>query len=233
MSRLGVMVVHGFGGTPHSVMPITTAVHGADHPTVAPRLPGHGTTVDDLAACTWDDWLSALAESADELSRRSDGIAIVGQSMGGTLALQLATMRPDVRGVATINALAQPADPDVIEHLEYMIGRGKALQPAGDPDIRDPDAHDSAYTEQPRAALLQMTIGAGVVHELLDAVAVPVMVVSSVHDAVVDVANSDAIAAGVRGPVTRLLLPNSAHVAALDLDRDLLCGELLTWLGGL
>jgi hypothetical protein len=54
--------------------------------------------------------------------------------------------------------------------------------------------------------------------------------VSSDHDGVVDTANSDAIAAGVGEPVTRLRLPRSAHVAALDLDRELLCTELLAWL---
>lgn len=230
MNRLGVIVLHGFGGTPHSVMPITTAVHAAGWATVAPRLPGHGTTVDDLATSTWTEWLEAVDEAADDLSRRCDGIVIVGQSIGGTLALQVATTRSDVRGVVTINALAQPADPDVIEHLEYLIERGKPLQPAGDPDILDPDAHDSAYAEQPRAALVQMTTGAGIVHDLLPEVTVPVLVVSSDHDSVIDSANSDTIAAGVRGPVTRLRLPNSAHVAALDLDRDLLCHELLSWL---
>lgn len=233
MSHLGVMVVHGFGGTPHSVMPITTAVHAAGYATVAPKLPGHGTSVDDLAMRTWDDWLAALSGAADELGHRSDGIAIIGQSMGGTLALQLATMRADVRGVATINAPALPTDPDVVEHLEYMIGRGKLLQPAGDPDIRDPHAHDSGYAEQPRAALLQMSIGTGAVHDLLGVVTVPVMVVTSDHDGVIDPANSDAIVAGVAGPVTRLRLANSAHVAALDLDRELLCHELLSWLGQL
>jgi len=233
MSHLGVMVVHGFAGTPHSVMPITTAVHAAGYATVAPQLPGHGTTVDDLARRTWGDWLGDLGEVADDLSRRCDGIAIIGQSMGGTLALQLATMRADVRGIATINAVTQPADPDVIEHLEDMIERGKMLQPAGDPDIRDPHSHDSAYAELPRTALLQMTVGAGAVFDVLADVTVPVMVVTSDHDAVVDPANSHAIASRVSGPVTRLRLANSAHIAALDMDRDLLCDELLSWLGGL
>lgn len=230
MNHLGVIVVHGFGGTPHSVMPVTTAIHAAGYATVAPKLPGHATNVDDLALHTWDDWISALGNVADELGRRTNGIAIIGQSMGGTLALQLATMRSDVRGVATINAVAQPTDPDVVEHLEYMIGRGKLLQPAGDPDIRDPDAHDSAYADHPRAALLQLAYGAGAVYDLLGQVTVPVMVVTSDHDGMVESTNSDAIAAGVNGPVARLRLPNSAHIAALDLDRDLLCHELLSWL---
>jgi esterase/lipase len=66
---------------------------------------------------------------------------------------------------------------------------------------------------------------------------VPLLIASSDHDNVVDPANSDAlehsvIAAG-HGPVARLRLANSGHVAALDFDRELLCKELLTWLANL
>ncbi|HRE00646.1 MAG TPA: hypothetical protein PLV68_05070, partial [Ilumatobacteraceae bacterium] len=115
--------------------------------------------------------------------------------MGGTLALDAARRRGDVVGVVAINAIGVVADPDVIEHLEYMIGRGKTMQPAGAPDIRNPDARDSAYIEQPRQALLEMTIGAGAVSARLGEVSVPVLVVSGDHDATIEPANSDAIAA--------------------------------------
>ena len=233
MTRLGVVVVHGLGGTPHSVLPITAAVHGAGYVTVAPLLPGHGTTPEDLVGRTWDEWLDALLAVCDELSARSDGIALIGQSLGATLALAAAARRSDVRGVAAINALVTPPDPDATEHLEYLIERGRTTQPAGAPDLRDPDAHDSAYPDLALTALLQLGVGGAIVHELLGSIRVPTFVASSAHDGVVDPANSDVLATGVAGPVTRLRLENSAHVAALDLDRDLLCRELLTWLAGL
>jgi len=233
MTRLGVVVLHGLGGTPHSVLPITAAVHGAGYMTVAPLLPGHGTAPDDLIGRTWDEWLGAAMSVCDELTARSDGIALIGQSLGATVALATAAQRSDVRGVAAINALVTPPDPDATEHLEYLIGRGRTMQPAGDPDLRDPAAHDSAYADLALTALLQLGVGGAAVHGLLGAIRVPTFVASSAHDGIVDPANSDVLAAGVAGPVTRVRLENSAHVAALDLDRDLLCRELLTWLAGL
>ena len=233
MTRLGVVVVHGLGGTPHSVLPITAAVHGAGYVTVAPLLPGHGTTPEDLIGRTWDEWLDAVLAVCDELAARSDGIALIGQSLGATLVLAAAARRSDVRGVAAINALVTPPDPDATEHLEYLIERGHTTQPAGAPDLRDPDAHDSAYPDLALTALLQLGVGGATVHDLLGSIRVPTFVASSAHDGVVDPANSDVLEAGVAGPVTRLHLENSAHVAALDLDRDLLCRELLTWLASL
>ncbi len=230
MSGLGVLILHGLGGTPHSVLPITAAIHGAGYATVAPTLVGHGTSPTELEQRTWGDWLDSVNTVADELSKRCTGIVVIGQSMGGTLALQLAATRTDVRGVATINAPALPADPDSTEQLEYLIGRGRTMQPAGAADIRDPQAHDSAYPDLPLRSLLEMAAGAALVNALLPTLTMPVMVVSGDHDSVVDPTNSDAIAANVRGPVNRLRLANSAHVAALDLDRGQLCRALLTWL---
>ncbi len=227
------MVVHGLGGTPGSVRPLTEALTTAGYAVIAPLLPGHGTSADDLAAYGWRDWLTAVEGAVDELAATVDRIVIVGQSMGGTVALQLSAVRHEVSGVATINALALPADPDATEHLEYLLGRGRMMQRAADPDIRDPDAVDDSYSELPIRALLEMATGAHQVHDLLGDIAVDVFVVSSDHDGVVDPANSDAIAHRVRGPVTRLRLPNSGHVAALDLERVRLCRELLIWLADL
>jgi len=230
---VGVVCLHGLGGTPHSVLPITAAVHDAGYPTIAPKLPGHGATPADLTTCTWATWLDAVDAAVSELRHRCRAVALIGQSMGASLALQLATKRSDIVGVAAINALVSPADPDAVEHLEHLISRGRTMQPAGQPDLRDPHAHDSAYPELPLHALLELANGGGAVYELLPAITCPVLVVSSDHDGIVDPANSDTLAARLGGPVARLRLANSAHVAALDLDRERLCRELLTWLADL
>lgn len=233
MTRLGVVVLHGLGGTPHSVLPITAAVHAAGYQTVAPLLPGHGTSPEDLVGRTWDEWLESVRHVCDEISGRSNGIVVIGQSLGATLALAVGAKRADVRGIAAINALVLPPDPDATEHLEHLISRGRTMQPAGDPDLRDPQAHDSAYADLALTALLQLGVGGAVVHDLLGEISVPMFVASSTHDGVVDPTNSDVLAESVAAPVTRLRLENSAHVAALDLDRDQLCRELLTWLADL
>ena len=230
--------MHGLGGTPHSVMPLTTAIHAAGYAVVAPHLPGHGTHPNDLAGCTWNEWMRAVLDTVEELSRRcSDGIVIVGQSMGATLGLLASLERSSIRGVVAINPLVLPPDPDTTEHLEYLLGRGRTMQPAGEPDLRDPVAHDTAYAEMPLRSLIELGHGATLANAALTTISVPVLVVSSDHDSVVDPAHADALAAMMTSAghalVTRLHLPNSGHVAALDRDRELLCRELLTWLANL
>ena len=232
MTRPGVVVLHGLGGTPHSVLPLTAAVHGAGYTTVAPTLPGHGTHPQDLIARTWHEWVAFVLVTCDELSARCGGagIILVGQSMGASLAIAAAAQRIDVVGVAAVNAVVHQPDPDATEHLEYLITRGRTMQPAGVPDLRDPDAHDSSYVELALTSLVQLGVGADATRAVLPVLAMPLFVASSDHDNVVDPADSDELAATVAGTVTRLRLANSGHVAALDLDRELLCRELLTWL---
>jgi carboxylesterase len=225
-----VIVLHGLGGTPHSVLPITAAVHGAGYATVAPKLPGHGTNPADLIDRTWDEWLDFVLDTCDELAARSNGVVVIGQSMGGSLALASASRRASIRGVGAINALVREPDPDATEHLEHLISRGRTMQPAGHPDLRDPEAHDSAYGELALTSLVQLGVGANAARASLSSITVPVLVVSSDHDNIVDPASSDELAAALGGPVTRIRLANSGHVAALDLDHERLCHELLSWL---
>ncbi|MCU1366672.1 MAG: esterase [Ilumatobacteraceae bacterium] len=231
MTRPGVVVLHGLGGTPHSVLPITAAVHAGGYTTVSPKVPGHGTNPADLIDRTWDEWLAFVLDTCDELAARCGGrIVVIGQSMGASLALAAAAQRSSIIGVGAINVLVRAPDPDATEHLEHLISRGKTMQPAGDPDLRDPAAHDSCYAELALTSLIQLGVGADAARTALPAITVPLFVASSDHDNVVDSASSDDLAAGVAGTVTRLRLANSGHVAALDFDHERLCRELLTWL---
>ncbi len=46
---LGCLLVHGFTGAPDEMRPLGEALAAAGFPVRAVRLPGHGTSVDDLA----------------------------------------------------------------------------------------------------------------------------------------------------------------------------------------
>ena len=69
--RLGVLVLHGFIGSPASVTPWARHLAAAGHTVAAPRLPGHGTRWQDLNATTWRDWVSAAEQSLQCLSASS------------------------------------------------------------------------------------------------------------------------------------------------------------------
>src|SRR5436190_24109848 len=80
---VGALLLHGFSGSPASMRPLGEflAAHGIA--VSGPRLPGHGTSVDDLASTTWEQWLAEAETALGELESRSSAVVCVGLSMGG------------------------------------------------------------------------------------------------------------------------------------------------------
>ena len=102
----GVLVVHGFTGAPASVRNVAEALAEAGHHVELPRLPGHGTSMDDMLTTTWADWFGAVVGAHARLRERTERIVVVGQSMGATLVLAdvlSQVLDGSVRGVVCIN----------------------------------------------------------------------------------------------------------------------------------
>ena len=232
MTRPCVVMVHGLGGSELSLGEVPAAIAAAGWSVTTPRLPGHGTTVDELEGVDLAQWLHVLHDHIDQVDTAS-GVVIVGQSLGGVLALVVARAAPTIRGVVTINAPVTPRDPDVVEHLEGLLRRGVTRQPCGPPDLRDPEATDPSYHELPITAVLALIEAGDRAHQAAAGLRCPVLVVSSDHDQVVDPWWSDQLERRLPGPVSRRRLPHSGHVACRDLDRHLLTAEIIDWLAGL
>src|SRR3954471_7814388 len=77
-SSVGVLVVHGFTGTPASVRGIAQAMAAAGYDVELPRLPGHGTTVDDMLDTTWADWTGEVTSAVARLGTRVSRVVAVG-----------------------------------------------------------------------------------------------------------------------------------------------------------
>jgi carboxylesterase len=184
--------------------PIVAATSDAGFTTLAPTLPGHGTDPGDLIGVTWADWVEA--------ARSWEADVVVGQSMGASLALQLA-VEQRCRAVVCINPLAH--DPDAIEGLEWRRSRGHQWI-----DVDPSTVGEIAYERLPIEAVIAMTEGVASVN--LSAVHTPVLLVTSANDDVVDPASSDEVADALGGEVLRLRLRDSGHVATLDSERHLL-----------
>lgn len=211
---LRVACVHGLGGTASTMSPLVDALRAAGHEAWAVTLPGHGTAPDDLAGITWADWLAAVP----------DADALVGQSMGGALVLAAVATRPEVRAVVAINPPAP--DPDALDGLEWRRSRGTAWVDA------PPAAEgEHAYDRLPLESLVAMADG--VIATDLAAVHVPVLLVTSLDDDVVDPVCSDVVAASLSGPVERLVLPTGTHTATRGPDRATLTSAVLTFLATL
>lgn len=208
-----VLCLHGLGGTGATMWPIVGHLSAADHTVLAPTLPGHGGSPEHLLGITWRDWHDAALEWEADV--------VVGQSMGALLAAQLAAERR-CRAAVLINPPAP--DLDALDGLEWRLSRGAEWVEVGPSPLGE-----ESYERLPLAALLAMHTGIAEIE--LGAIDVPLLLVTSLGDEVVDPASSDVIAAAVVGSVERLRLAASGHVASLDVERDLLGRTIVEFVG--
>ena len=216
----GALCLHGFTGNCNSMRGLAEAFQAAGFAVELPLLPGHGTSVADMMSTGWDDWSAAAEDAYERLAHRSDKVVVAGLSMGGALTAWLAARHPEVAGIVCINALVQVPE-GMEEAVRAMLDAGDTTMAGIGSDIADPDAHESAYASTPLPPLATLFGAADELAGLLGQIECPVLILNSPQDHVVEPVNSDTLAAAVRGPVERITLERSYHVATLDYDKEL------------
>lgn len=219
----GVLVIHGFTGNPGSMRGVAEACAAAGFHVEMPLLPGHGTTVDDMLPTRWADWAGAAEAAYQALAARADKVVVVGLSMGGALTLRIGADHPEVAGLVCINPATQPQAPEVVAMIETTIASGTELLPSIGSDIADPDSTEAAYDATPLRALLSL-VNDGL-RPLADEYAgmrVPLLLMNSPQDHVVEPAQAEFLAATYGGPLERITLERSYHVATQDYDKELI-----------
>ena len=216
----GALVLHGFTGSPVSMRPLAEALAAAGFAVELPRLPGHGTAVEDMIETGWDDWLTEADRALTALQARvPDGkVVVVGLSMGGALTTALAESRPELAGIVLINTPAEVPE-EMAAAVEEMMAGGMEVMDSIGGDIADADADEVSYGETPLRPLLTMIMAGKDVRARLSEIGQPTLIITSRQDHVVNPEDSDVLAEEISGPVERIWLEKSFHVATLDYDR--------------
>jgi carboxylesterase len=228
----GVLLIHGFAGTPPELRRLGEALAEGGLRCRAPVLPGHGTTPEDLERTTWQDWAECVATEFDELTRECDDVMVAGQSMGGTLALHLAAHDHRVRAVATLAApiwLSGPLPP-LLPLLKRVV---RWHRTGDDVDLWLPHAVEELYSYgiRPTRSIDELRRLCAVVRKELAEVRAPALVVHGQRDRSIDPRCASEIAQRLVGSeaVHLDLLPRSGHAISVDVDRDTVNAEILAW----
>ncbi len=214
----GVLLCHGFTSTPQSMRPWGEHLAAAGHTVRVPRLPGHGTTWQEMNRTSWQDWYGCVEAELLELAARCETVVVSGLSMGGCLALRLAAVQPDVvRGVVLVNAAVRLEDPRLL--ALPVLRRLTGSFPGIASDIRKPGVTELAYGRTPLHALASMIRMYADVTPRLKDVRQPVLLFRSAVDHVVPSSSSALVLRSV-GSADReeVVLEDSYHVATLDND---------------
>ena len=216
---IGVWLQHGFTGCPASMRPLGEWLAERDFTVVVPRLPGHGTSIEDLATTSWRDWDREAEQAVTDLSSRCSTVIAIGLSFGGALALHQAATRPEaVQGVVAINTWVH--DPRL--YAAFVARAFMKTRKGTGRDIKKPGVEELNYKRIPVSVLPGVGTFLRKVERELPSVRQPLLVFSSAEDHVVKPANSRLIMAKAGSKQKELIgLTNSYHVATLDYDAEL------------
>lgn len=226
---VGVLLCHGFTGTPQSLRPWAQSLAEAGLTVSVPRLPGHGTTWQEMNRTRWPDWYATVEAELAQLAARCEQVVVGGLSMGGALATRLVQDHgADVAGLMVVNPGFIFADRRLaaLAVLKQLV----PSMPGIASDIALPGSVEVAYDRTPLRALHSY------VHELkqvvrdLPTVTHPVLVMRSPQDHVVPPASAELMLARISSKdVTDVVLHRSFHVATLDHDADVIERESLAF----
>lgn len=229
-NRTGVLVSHGFTGTPQSMRFLAEGIARAGYTVAMPRLKGHGTTPADMAQATASDWTADIVAAMRWLEERCDTLFMTGLSMGGTLTLWAAAQFPDrFAGIVPINAAVSMDSPDMAA-LAFAPDAPAELPGIGS-DIKAEGVKELAYPVTPVPAIKHLIALGAVTHMMLPRVKCPALIITSREDHVVPPRNGELILNAISSEEKELFwLENSYHVATLDNDKELILEKTLEFI---
>lgn len=152
-SSSAALLVHGFPGTPFEMRPLADMLHTAGWTAQVLLLPGFGPQINDLMRHTHSDWLNTVTDAINELKRTHSPVILLGNSMGGALAIEAAAQVP-------VDGLVLLAPFYTLDHalwkllpvLKFVIPTFKPFRIIK-PDFSNPEMRQGILTYMPGADL--------------------------------------------------------------------------------
>ncbi|QMU75878.1 alpha/beta fold hydrolase [Streptacidiphilus sp. PB12-B1b] len=218
--RVGVLVCHGFTGSPQSMRPWAEAAAADGLSVSLPLLPGHGTQWRDLNVTRWPDWYATVEREFDVLAKECDQVFVFGLSMGGLLSLHLAAERgAAVSGLVLVNPLVRM--PGQAHRALPLVRHLIPSLPGVSDDVALPGVSEQGYTRTPLHAAHSMAQLARIVQSELPQITQPLLLFRSTQDHVVPPPSGALLLSRISSTdVEERLLERSYHVATLDYDAE-------------
>ena len=227
----GVLLIHGFTGLPAGMFLLGNVLNRADFSVLCPRLAGHGTCEEDLMRTNKNDWFNSVLDGFFILRGLCKEIFVIGHSMGGLLALKLATEHK----ISKIITLAAPIFIDEglgLKNLppKELCGNACAFTPRTKLDDVPP-AVNNVYDKTPLIS----------VHELVDLIAetriflpkitAPILIMHGEEDHTAQPRSARFIFDNVASKSKNIItVPNAGHLLPFAEHRDFVFDATLNFL---
>ena len=240
-SRIGVLLIHGLGGTPNELALVAKGLNRGGYTVACCQLAGHCGSEDDLLGTNWSDWAKSVDAGFDALKKDCDQVYVGGLSMGAILSIELASRRHDELAGLLLYAPTLTYDGwsipwySVILKFAMMTPIGKKYrfverEPYGIKDKRlrarivaamnSGNSAEAGILGTPAQSVQEFWRLVEVVKRRLNFIETPTLILHARDDDVSSLKNAEIIARAVRGPAEIIVLEDSYHLVTMDRQRD-------------
>lgn len=217
------LLIHGFTGSPSEMRLMGEYLRKGGFGVSCPVLPGHGTTVEELADKSWHDWYRVVWNEYHRLNELHPDKKIIpiGLSMGGALALHLAANE-------TIMGLVLLSTPIYIKNwrthfapLLSLVYDYKEKPISSEQWKKELEQGQFSYRKTPSKAFLSLKELIKQVKRELSLIECPTLIVQSKNDGTVHHKSANYIFQELNSGEKKLMfLEKSGHVITLGQERE-------------
>lgn len=251
--RLGLLLIHGLGGTPVEMKPLARKARDAGADVLCCHLAGHCGSGEELAATPWQSWYASVEAGLARLERDCDRIIVGGLSMGALLAARLAALQPNrVHGLVMLAPTLRydgwsipwygfllrilihtPIGPRLsfVEKPPYGI-KDERVRAAVVRAMHSGDSTAAGLLSTPSGAIREMWRLTDDVKPRLGQVRQPTLLVHARNDDIASLSNAFHVQRHLAGRVEALVLDDSYHLVTVDGQRDLVAARVNNFLSG-
>lgn len=230
-SSKGILLIHGFTGSPAEMVLLGRSLQEKGYTVLAPRLCGHGTSPEEMASTNWRNWYHSVCDGYHLLKGLCTEISVVGLSMGGLLAIKIGMEYP-VHKVVTLSAPIHIADRriELLPEMEQAMGRYVSKRRRKIADL--PDRYCVAYRQMPLASIHSLLALIRSIVEGLGTLSKPLLIIQSRSDHTVLPESGQYIYEHVASEEKELLwLAKSGHLVTLDVERERVFEKVAAFIG--
>ena len=230
-NEIGILLIHGFTGSPYEMKPLADIFINKGYTVSAPLLCGHGTSAEDMINCKWYDWFTNVKEALFELRKKCTTIYVAGLSMGGSLVLHLAA-HYQVEGVIALapGLVLMDKRSELLKYVPSFIKFKKKRGPRADINTEERNTTVN-YDKLPIKSTLELLKLFNHLEMDMPEIYAPLFLAHSINDHVVAFESSEIIYNKVSSKNKQFLrLTESFHVLTLDKEKEILFREIIKFI---